>query len=75
MLLFAVFNFLSAFAPNYYAMLGLRFLSGLPHGAFFGISTVVAKRLATKGKEARNISHVFLGLTVANFAMVPLVTF
>ncbi|MFT3920181.1 MAG: MFS transporter [Cloacibacterium sp.] len=75
MVLFTIFNALSAIAPNYTSMLFVRFLSGLPHGAFFGVSTVVATRLAEKGKEARFISLVFSGLTIANLAMVPLVTY
>lgn len=73
--LFTVFNGLSALAPGYTAMMLLRFLSGLPHGAFFGVGAVVASRIAAKGKEARYISLMFTGLTVANLAMVPLVTY
>jgi DHA1 family arabinose polymer transporter-like MFS transporter len=75
MVLFSIFNMLSAIAPNYMIMIVTRLLSGLPHGAFFGVSTVVAKRLAVPGKEARYISFVFAGLTLANLAMVPLVTY
>lgn len=75
MVLFTVFNVLSAIAPNYTIMMITRLLSGLPHGAFFGVSTVVAKRLAKEGREARYIALVFLGLTVANLAMVPVVTY
>ncbi|GAB3016137.1 MFS transporter AraJ [Niabella terrae] len=75
MVIFTLFNALSALAPNYTVMMATRFLSGLPHGAFFGVSTVVAKRLAIKGREARYISLVFTGLTVANLAVVPLVTY
>ncbi|RFM27208.1 MFS transporter [Deminuibacter soli] len=75
MVLFAVFNGLSAIAPNYTLMLVARFLSGLPHGAFFGVGTVVASRIGGPGKEARYISLMFTGLTVANLAMVPLVTY
>ena len=56
-------------------MLIISFLSGLPHGAFFGVGTVVAARMAGKGKEAFYISLMFTGLTVANLAMVPLVTY
>lgn len=56
-------------------MMVIRFLSGLPHGAFFGVGTVVATRMAAKGKEAFNISLMFTGLTIANLAMVPLVTY
>lgn len=75
MALFTLFNGLSALAPGYTAMMLLRFLSGLPHGAFFGVGAVVASRIAEKGKEARYISLMFTGLTLANLAMVPLVTY
>ncbi|MGN7824121.1 MFS transporter [Chitinophaga sp. 22536] len=75
MALFTVFNGLSALAPGYIAMMLLRFLSGLPHGAFFGVGAVVASRIAGEGKEARYIALMFTGLTVANLAMVPLVTY
>ncbi len=75
MVIFTLFNGLSAAAPDYKTMLIIRFLSGLPHGAFFGVGTVVAARMAAKGKEAFNISLMFTGLTVANLAMVPFVTY
>lgn len=75
MMIFTLFNALSAIAPDYTTMLIIRFLSGLPHGAFFGVGTVVAARMAGKGKEAFYISLMFTGLTVANLAMVPLVTY
>ncbi|MBW8523287.1 MFS transporter [Chryseobacterium chendengshani] len=75
MIIFTVFNALSAIAPDYNSMLIIRFMSGLPHGAFFGVGTVVASRIAGKGKEALYISLMFTGLTVANLAMVPLVTY
>ncbi|WP_185153193.1 MFS transporter [Chryseobacterium potabilaquae] len=75
MLLFTLFNGLSAIAPDYGTMLIIRFMSGLPHGAFFGVGTVVAARMAGRGKEAFYISLMFTGLTIANLAMVPLVTY
>lgn len=75
MILFTLFNALSAVVPDYTTMLIIRFMSGLPHGAFFGVGTVVASRLAGKGKEALYISLMFTGLTIANLAMVPLVTY
>lgn len=75
MVIFTIFNAFSAIAPDYNSMLIIRFLSGLPHGAFFGVGTVVASRMAGKGKEALYISLMFTGLTVANLAMVPLVTY
>lgn len=75
MVIFTIFNALSAIAPDYNSMLIIRFMSGLPHGAFLGVGTVVASRMAGKGKEALYISLMFTGLTVANLAMVPLVTY
>lgn len=73
--LFAIFNGLTAFVPGYELFLAGRFFSGLPHGAFFGVSAIVASRIADKGKEAQAISVVFSGLTVANLLGVPLATY
>jgi DHA1 family arabinose polymer transporter-like MFS transporter len=75
MILFTVFNSLSAFAPNNTALFFARLLSGLPHGAFFGVGSVVASRLAEKGKQAQAISTMFAGLTIANLLTVPLGTY
>ncbi|MCR8668140.1 MFS transporter [Aestuariibaculum sp. M13] len=75
MLWFTVFNTLSAFAKGYTSFLILRFLSGLPHGAFFGIGAVVAGKLSKPGKEAQGIAIMFSGLTIANLLGVPLGTY
>ena len=75
MLLFTVFNILSAFAPNYHYLFLARLFTGLPHGAFYGIGSVVASRLASKGKQAEAISVMFAGLTLANLLTVPVGTF
>ncbi len=74
MLLFAIFNTLFVISPSYTTLIIARFLSGLPHGAFFGVGSVVASQLATKGKEAQAIAFMFMGLTVANLVGVPLGT-
>jgi len=75
MLVFVLFNALSALMPDYTSFLLARFCSGLPHGAFFGVGTVVAKNMAPVGKQAQAISGMFAGLTLATLAMVPFVTF
>ncbi len=72
---FTVFNALSGLATNYEAMLALRFLSGLPHGAFFGIGAVIASKLAREGREAQGIAKMFVGFTLANVIGVPLGTY
>lgn len=74
MIWFTVFNTLSAFSSSYVLLLISRFLSGLPHGAFFGIGAVVAGKLAKPGKDAQAIAMMFTGLTVANVIGVPLGT-
>ncbi|WP_422080006.1 MFS transporter [Ulvibacterium sp.] len=72
---FALFNSLSGLAENYTTLLISRFLSGLPHGAFFGIGAVVAGRLAKTGKIAQAIAVMFSGLTIANVIGVPIGTY
>lgn len=74
-LMLTVFNALSIIAPTYNFLFASRFLSGLPHGAFFGVGAVVASRLADKGKEAQAISIMFAGLTLANLIGVPIGTY
>lgn len=75
MLMFAIFNGLSVFAPDYTTLFITRLLAGLPHGAFFGVGSVVASCIAEKGKGAQAVSLMFAGLTLANLAGVPLGTY
>ncbi|MGE6218731.1 MFS transporter [Nubsella zeaxanthinifaciens] len=75
MLLFTLFNAISAFAPSYITLFIARFFSGLPHGAFFGVGSVVASRIAPEGKQAQAVSLMFAGLTIANLFGVPLGTY
>jgi DHA1 family inner membrane transport protein len=72
MSLFALANVLSAFAPSYRWMLLFRFLSGLPHGAYFGIAALVAASLVPIERRTQAIGRVLLGLTVATIVGVPL---
>ncbi|MEH0543929.1 MFS transporter [Streptomyces sp. B21-105] len=74
MVLFVAGNALSALAPDNGWLLAARFLSGLPHGAFFGVGAVVATTLVAPERKARSVSLMFLGLTVANIAGVPAAT-
>ncbi|WP_289063012.1 MFS transporter [uncultured Zobellia sp.] len=72
---FTLFNTLSGFADSYGTLLVTRFLSGLPHGAFFGIGAVVAGKLVKAGKSAQAIAVMFSGLTIANVIGVPTGTY
>lgn len=71
MALFAVGNGLSAMAPNYPAMLAFRFLSGIPHGAYFGVAALVAASIVPLHYRARAVSTLLLGLTIGTVIGVP----
>jgi DHA1 family inner membrane transport protein len=74
MVLFVAGNAVSAAAPDYHLLMAARFVSGLPHGAFFGVGAVVATSLVGPERKARSVSLMFLGLTVANVIGVPIAT-
>ena len=67
-------NICAAMAPNYWVLLAARFISGLPHGAYFGVGSIVAERLADKGKGSEAVSIMIAGMTIANLFGVPLGT-
>jgi DHA1 family inner membrane transport protein len=69
---FALANLLSALSPTYAWMLVFRFFSGLPHGAYFGIATLVAASLVPTERRTQAVGRVLLGLTVATIVGVPL---
>ena len=72
MALFAVANGLSAVAPNYPTMLAFRFLSGVPHGAYFGVAALMVASIVPLHMRSRAVSTTLLGLTVATLIGVPL---
>ncbi|GAA2336302.1 MFS transporter [Saccharopolyspora halophila] len=74
LVLFTAGNLFSAFSSSHEMLLVARFISGLPHGAFFGIGAVVAASLVPTDKRGQAISMMFLGLTVANIVGVPVGT-
>jgi MFS transporter, DHA1 family, inner membrane transport protein len=69
-----VANALSALAPSFLPFVGLRFLAGLPHGAYFGTAAVLGAALVPPEKRARALATVMLGLTIANIIGVPAAT-
>ena len=74
MVLFALGNLASAAAANYGSILAARFLAGLPHGAYFGIASLVAASLVPPNKRAQAVARMMLGLSVANVLGVPFAT-
>ncbi|GAA1841183.1 MFS transporter [Agromyces salentinus] len=64
----------SALLPTFGLVLVARFISALPHGAYFGIASLVAASLMGPGKRARGVALVLSGLTIANVIGVPAIT-
>lgn len=75
MAVFAFGNALSAFAASYPLLLLCRFVSGLPHGAYFGIAALVAASMVPANKRAQSVAMVMSGLTVATIIGVPAANF
>jgi DHA1 family inner membrane transport protein len=71
---FAVGNAASALATSYGALLVARFASGLPHGAYFGVASLVAAGMVAADRKGRAVASVMLGLSVANVVGVPAAT-
>jgi len=67
-------NGLSALANSLNQLIIFRFLSGLPHGAYFGAALLLAAEIAPTGKRSSFMSKIFMGLTIATIVGVPLVT-
>ncbi|MGR9294797.1 MFS transporter [Rhizobium leguminosarum] len=75
MLIFAAGNISSAMAPTFESFTLLRFVSGLPHGAYFGVAALVVASMVPVHRRARAVGRVMLGLTVATLLGTPLTTF
>jgi len=71
---FAVGNGLSALATSYEQLMVARFAAGLPHGAYFGVASLVAASMARPSRKGRAVALVMLGLSVANVIGVPAAT-
>ena len=74
MALMLIGNLGASLASGYWMLLAARFISGLPHGAYFGVASIVAGKLADRGKNSEAVSIMIAGMTVANLFGVPLGT-
>lgn len=63
-----------ATSTNYYVLLAARFIAGLPHGAYFGVGSIAAVRLADKEHKTAAVSIMIAGMTIANLFGIPLGT-
>lgn len=65
---------LSFTAQSYVWLLAARFISGLPHGAYYGVGTIVAYRLADESHKTRAVAIMCAGMTFANLLGNPVAT-
>ncbi|CDO32097.1 MFS transporter [Mycolicibacterium porcinum] len=72
MAVFTLGNLASMLAPTYLTLVIARFVTGLPHGAFFGIAALAAAHLMGPQNRAKAVAYVLCGLTVATVLGVPL---
>lgn len=70
--LFAAGNIASALTPGYMSFVVARFISGLPHGAYFGIASLVSASLVAPEQRGKAIGRMMTGLTIATLLGVPL---
>lgn len=75
MALFTVGNLVAWQAPGYDTLIVARLLTGLAHGVFFSVGTIVATSLVPREKGASAIATMFSGMTVAFVTGIPLGTF
>ena len=68
-------NALAALSPGFGTMTVARFVSGLPHGAYFGVASIVASKIASEGRSSEAVAVMIAGMTVANLFGVPAGTF
>ena len=74
MVAYAVGNAASAVATSYGLLTAARVATGFPHGAYFGVASLVAASLAPPARKGRAVAMVMLGLSVANVVGVPAAT-
>lgn len=67
-------NAATALAQGYWPMMAARFVAGLPHGAYFGVASLIAASLVPPARRGRAVSGVMLGLSVATVVGVPVST-
>ncbi|EJB8382285.1 TPA: MFS transporter [Pseudomonas aeruginosa] len=75
MALFTAGNLVAWQAPSYEALIVARILTGLAHGVFFSVGSIIATSLVPKEKAASAIASMFSGMTVAFVTGIPLGTF
>lgn len=75
LILFTLGNLLAAISTTFNMLILARVISGLAHGVFFTIGSIIASEVSAPEKRSQAIAIMFAGLTVALVIGVPLGTF
>lgn len=75
LLLFCFGNLLSIAMPTPHLVEIGRFITGLPHGALFGISALVAASMVERSRRGWAVGRVLSGIAISTLVGAPLSTF
>lgn len=64
----------TALASGYLPVMAARFVAGLPHGAYFGVASLIAASLVRPDQQGRAVSRVMIGLSMGTVLGVPAAT-
>ncbi|WP_273756834.1 MFS transporter [Bartonella sp. MM73XJBT] len=74
MFFYALANIVSALFSDFSILITLRFISGLPHGIYFGLATLFAASMVEMNERSKAVGYVMLGLTIATVLGAPSAT-
>lgn len=75
LIIFAISNLCSVFAPNFYVLLAFRMLPAFFQPVYFSIAFVLATVLSTKEEAAKASAKVFLGVSTGMVLGIPLTAY
>ncbi|MBB2200574.1 MFS transporter [Gluconacetobacter tumulisoli] len=75
LLLFCLGNVLSVLMPTAGLVEVARFITGLPHGALFGISALVAASMVERSRRGWAVGRVLSGIAISTLVGAPFSTF
>lgn len=67
-------NIASSLAPGSWSVMAARCLTGIPHGAYYGVACLLAATMVPARRKAQAAGYVMSGLAAANVVGVPLGT-
>ncbi|WP_297083688.1 MFS transporter [uncultured Demequina sp.] len=70
---FLVATVATVVAPTVEALMAIRFVAGLPHGALLGVASFVAMTVLGRERRGKAVSIIMLGLTTSLIVGVPFV--